>query len=136
MTRRIVPDLVSGKQVLAIVLPGATVSAAAKQMAERNIGAVIIAEEGHLLGVFSERDLTRRVVALGRDPRTTLVEEVMTSDLATIGPNDEHTRALDLMRRTGSQHLPVMDGERLVGILSIRDLYRALDRDLEAGVGV
>lgn len=131
MTRQIVPDLVSG-QTLTIVGPSATVSEAAKAMADRNIGAVIVAEEGHLLGIFTERDLTRRVVAAGRDPKTTLIETVMTSDLATVRPDDEDSRALALMRRTGCRHLPVMDGERIVGILSIRDLYSALEKDLEA----
>ena len=134
MTRHIVPDLVSG-QTLTIVRPSATVTEAAKAMADRNIGAVIVAEEGHLLGIFTERDLTRRVVSTGRDPKTTVIEEVMTSDLATVRPDDEAGRARDLMRRTGCRHLPVMDGERIVGMLSISDLYTALERDLEAQRG-
>jgi CBS domain-containing protein len=129
MSRHIVPDLVSG-QVLTILPPAATVEAAAKAMASRNIGAVIIADEGHLLGIFTERDLVRRVVALGRDARSTPLELVMTSDLATVSPDDEPERALDLMRRTGCRHLPVLDGERIVGVLSIRDLYAMLERDL------
>ncbi len=131
MTSHIVPDLVSG-QVLTIQPPQASVEDAAKAMSARNIGAVIVAEEGHLLGIFTERDLVRRVVALGLDPKTTRLDQVMTSDLATIRPDDEQSRAIDLMRRTGCRHLPVMEGERIVGVVSIRDVYAALERDLEA----
>ena len=130
MAHPIVPDLIAN-QILTILPPSASVEEAAKAMAQRNIGAVIIAEEGHLLGIFTERDLARRVVAVGRDPKATTLELVMTSDLATVRPDDQDDRARDLMRRTGCRHLPVMDGEHIVGILSIRDLYAALERDLE-----
>ena len=79
-----------------------------------------------------DAELVDPVVAAGLDPQATRIAEVMTSDLATVRPDDEADRALELMRRTGCRHLPVMDGERIVGMLSIRDLYSALDRDLAA----
>ena len=130
MTSRIVPDVISG-QTLGILPPSSTICEAAKLMASRRIGAVIIAQEGHLLGIVTERDIAYRVVAQGRNPSTTIIEEVMTSDLATVTPEEAPTRALNIMQRTGCRHLPVLDGEHIVGLLSIRDVYDALRADRE-----
>lgn len=130
MGRHIVPDIVHD-QVLTILTPGATVTDAALAMAERNIGAVLVAELGRLVGIVSERDIARRVVALGRDPRATRLAEVMTADPATVGPNELPGRALELMREIGCRHLPVLEGERIIGMLSIRDLYAAVHVELE-----
>ncbi len=134
MTRRVVPDVISG-QSLSILPPTSMVREAAKLMAERKIGAVIIAEEGRLVGIVTERDIAYRVVALDRDPRSTPIDAVMTSDLATIAPEEAPIEALRLMRRTGCRHLPVLDGERIVGMLSIRDLYASIQADLEQNLG-
>jgi len=130
MTRHIVPDLVFD-QVLTIVPPTCTVIEAAKAMAHRNIGAVIVAEHGMLSGIFSERDLAHRVVARGRDPEITQMRDVMTASPETVGPDDSPSQALTLMRKHGCRHLPVVDGARIVGMLSIRDLYAAIQQDLE-----
>ena len=130
MTRKIVPDLVRD-QTLTILAPGLPVREAAKAMADRNIGAVLVAEAGRLRGICTERDVAHRVVAKGRDPNLTTIADIMTADPATVGPDDTPTHALAMMRRIGCRHLPVMAGERIVGMLSIRDLYAAIHQDLE-----
>jgi CBS domain-containing protein len=103
----------------------ATVQEAAEFMATRNIGAVcVVDDDGKLLGVFSERDVLRRVVVQQRDPRGVKVGEV-TSDLRAVIKCDETPhQALERMELIGTRHLPVVDGERWVGMLSMRDLMR------------
>ena len=107
------------------VRPTTTVLEAAEFMAERNIGAVcVVAEDGKLLGVFSERDVMKRVVVQRRDPNLLKVGEV-TSDLRAVIRCDETPhQALERMELIGTRHLPVVDEERWVGMLSIRDLLR------------
>ncbi len=99
-----------------------TVLEVAKAMVDRNIGAVPVLREGLLIGIFSERDLMKRVVAEGRDPRVTLLFEVMTEDPLTVSPNEEPSTCMHLMRRHGFRHLPVCEGKELRGIISLRDL--------------
>ena len=103
----------------------ASVQEAAEFMAHRNIGAVCVLDDtGKLLGVFSERDLMKRIVVAGRDPHEVRVGEV-TSDLRAVIQCDETPhQALERMELIGTRHLPVVDGERWVGMLSIRDLLR------------
>ena len=103
----------------------ATVQQAAEFMASRNIGAVCVVDDtGKLLGVFSERDVLKRVVVQQRDPASVRVGDV-TSDLRAVIRCDETPRqALEAMERIGTRHLPVVDGERWVGMLSMRDLMR------------
>ena len=103
----------------------ASVQEAAEFMAERNIGAVcVLDDKGKLLGVFSERDVLNRVVVPRRDPAQLKVGEV-TSDLRAVIRCDETPhQALERMERIGTRHLPVVDEERWVGMLSIRDLLR------------
>jgi CBS domain-containing protein len=103
----------------------ATVQEAAEFMAARNIGALcVIDDAGKLLGVFSERDVLKRILVPGRDPHKVLVGEV-TSDLRAVIRCDETPhQALERMEMIGTRHLPVVDGDHWVGMLSIRDLLR------------
>jgi CBS domain-containing protein len=94
----------------------------AQAMVDRNIGAVPVLRDGILIGIFSERDLMRRVVVEGRDCRTTRVEEVMTEDPLTVSPDESLENCMLLMRRHGFRHLPVCDGKQLQGIVSLRDI--------------
>jgi len=104
-----------------------TVLAAARYMVERNIGAVPVLQRGELAGIFSERDIMKRVLAEGRDPKTTRVAEVMTRDPKVVAPGESLENCMLLMREHGFRHLPVCEGKRLVGLVSLRDL---LLRDL------
>ena len=101
---------------------GHSVLAVAQAMVERNIGAVPVLRDGALVGIFSERDLMKRVVVESRDPRTTRVEEVMTADPLTVSPDESLETCMFLMRRHGFRHLPVCDGKELRGIVSLRDI--------------
>ena len=91
-------------------------------MVDRNIGAVPVLRDGVLVGIFSERDLMKRVVVEGRDCRTTRVEEVMTGDPLTVSPDESLENCMLLMRRHGFRHLPVCEGKQLRGIVSLRDI--------------
>jgi len=103
----------------------ATAIDAAEFMAGRNIGAVCVLDEGdRLVGIFSERDLLKRVVVTGRDARQVPIREVMSEPRAVIACDDTPHEALERMEKVGSRHLPVMEGEKFVGMLSMRDIMR------------
>jgi len=99
-----------------------TVFDVAQAMVDRNIGAVPVLCDGLLVGIFSERDLMKRVVVEGRDSRTTRVDEVMTEDPLTVRPDESLENCMLLMRRHGFRHLPVCEGKHLRGIISLRDI--------------
>ncbi len=103
----------------------ATVQDAAEFMASRNVGAVCVVDEGgKLLGVFSERDVVKRVVLQKRNPAEVKVGDVTSELRAVIKCDETPHQALERMERVGTRHLPVVDGERWVGMLSMRDLMR------------
>lgn len=105
--------------------PSASVHDAAEFMAERNVGAVcVVDDEGKLLGVFSERDVVKRVVLQKADPSLIRVGDVTSELRAVIRCDETPHQALERMELIGTRHLPVMDGERWVGMLSMRDLMR------------
>ncbi len=121
--RRLVPDVVTDQQQL-LALPRATsVRTAAQAMRERHVGAVLVAADGRLEGIFTERDMVNRVVAEGRDPDQTTLAEVMTADPDTASPSDTAIAALRRMQDGGYRHLPVVDRGRLIGIVSRRDFH-------------
>ena len=120
-------DLMEQRNFLT-ALPETSVSNAARLMAERNVGAVMVVENEHLLGIFTERDAVFRVLALGRDPEATRLTDVMTPEPKTMGPEKTYGHALLLMQENGFRHVPVIEGGRPVGIVSSRN---ALDPDLE-----
>jgi CBS domain-containing protein len=103
----------------------ATVQEAAEFMASRNIGAVCIVDDGgKLLGVFSERDVVKRVVVQHRDPAVVKIGDVLSELRAVINCDETPHQALERMELIGTRHLPVVDGDRWVGMLSMRDLMR------------
>ena len=101
---------------------GHTVLETVRAMVDRNIGAVPVIHAGELVGIFSERDLMRRVVAEGRDPRATCMAEVMTEDPLAVGTGEDLETCMALMRRHGFRHLPVCHEGQLVGMVSLRDI--------------
>jgi len=101
---------------------GQSVFDVAEAMVDRNIGAVPVLRDGLLVGIFSERDLMKRVVVEGRDPRTTRVEDVMTDDPLTVSPDESIETCMVLMRRHGFRHLPICEGKQLRGVVSLRDI--------------
>ena len=108
-----------------LVSPAATVREAVRVMNAHGVGALVVMERGKLAGIFSERDVLKRVVDPGRDPETALVREVMTPEVITVDPQMPLADAMSLMTRRRIRHLPVVDrhGE-LAGLVSIGDLMR------------
>lgn len=130
MHRKVVPDIVRDQKIE--LLPrSTTIREAARNMAERHIGAVLIGQGGQLEGIFTERDLLMRVVAKSVDPDKTSLEQVMTPNPDTVGPGDLAALALERMRASGYRHVPVVDAGKVVGIVSLRDLYAAAKSELE-----
>lgn len=122
MLRRIIPDVIRGQQVLC--LDGqSTARRAAKLMRENNVGAVLIVEDDALKGILTVNDLTYRVIAEGRDPDETLLNEIMTPDPDTVGSDSTAIEALRLMQDGDYRHLPVVDGGRILGLVSRRDFH-------------
>ena len=112
---------------LLTVEAGVPVVAVARRMADRNVGAVLVLEEGRLAGIMTERDLLRAVARGLRDDA--VVGECMTADPDTIAPDDTIEHAAVLMIHGGYRHLPVVDGDAVVGVLSIRDLVQVVVED-------
>jgi len=108
--------------------PDMAVSEAAKLMASKNTGAVLVIDNEHLLGIFTERDAVFRVLAKGRDACATPLRMVMTPNPATLTPSESYGHALLLMQERGFRHVPVVEGDHVVGIVSARN---AMDPDLE-----
>jgi len=114
-------DLVKDRRVYSIDANN-TVLEAARFMMEHNIGALPVLRNGELAGIFSERDIMNRVVAVGRMPGTTKVSEVMTPNPKAVGVEETVENGLFLMREFGFRHLPITDGKQLKGLISLRDL--------------
>jgi CBS domain-containing protein len=93
-------------------------------MTRAHIGAIPILVEDRLIGIFSERDLMTRVVVAGRDPHTTLVSEVMTTEVETASLEEHVDFCVEKMKRVGCRHLPVIVDGKIVGVVSMRDLLR------------
>ena len=108
--------------------PDTTVSEAAKLMASRNVGAIVVVDDGRLVGIFTERDVVFRVVAQGRDVQGTKVADAMTKSPLTVDPNRTFGHALLIMHENGFRHVPVIENGKPIGIVSARN---ALDPDME-----
>jgi CBS domain-containing protein len=113
--RRLGPDLVAARA-------DETVCDAARRMAENKCGSILIMDRERLLGIFTERDLLVRVVATGRNPAETRLDEVMTTDIETIDGDESIEEAIRRMDEGAFRHLPVVDSERVLGVLSVRDI--------------
>ncbi len=119
---------VMDKKKILTASPDTTVSQASELMAARNVGAIMVVEHLHLVGIFTERDAVFRVIARGLEPRTTRLAEVMTAEPLTVGPDKPFGFALLMMHENGFRHVPVIENGKPVGIVSSRN---ALDPDLE-----
>ena len=122
MLRRIIPHVIRGQQV--VYLGGqATVRQAAKVMRKHKVGAVLIIEDEALKGILTVNDMTYRVIAEGLDPDKTLLGEVMTPDPDTVSSNATAIDALRLMQDGDYRHLPIVDGGRVLGLVSRLDIH-------------
>jgi CBS domain-containing protein len=112
--------------------PSATVVDAAKVMASEDVGSVPVVKDGRLAGVVTDRDIVVRVLAESRDPNSTTVGEIASSDLETVSPDDDLNTALRKMASSKVRRLPVVDGDELVGIVAQADVARQ-GNDSETG---
>lgn len=130
-----IAEILNGKgHEVFTVSPDSTVYDAIGQLAQRNIGALLVMEGGDLIGVFSERDYTRKVALQGRHSRETLVREIITGRLVTVRPSATVPECLRLMTENRIRHLPVVDGEKVVGVVSIGDLVNWIMRAQRATI--
>jgi len=111
-----------------VTLPrSASISEAAKRMRDDDIGDVIVMDDGDMCGLVTDRDIVVRAVAEGADPQFTKVDEICTHELVTVGPDDSLQQTVRLMRERAVRRVPVVDGGRPVGIVSLGDLAIELD---------
>ena len=120
--------LEKGSDVIA-VSDTETVHHAAEKMIEANVGCVIVETDDKVIGIFTERDLLRRVVGCGKNTDATLVSEVMTSPVSSCKPSDDVGECFKTLTASKFRHLLVMDNEEPVGIISLRDVALVLHRD-------
>ena len=113
------------------VPPDARVFDALKLMAEKNVGALVVAEGGRLAGIISERDYARKVILLGKSSHDIPVREIMTGKVVTVQPGQTVEDCMALMTEKRIRHLPVTEGEQLIGILSIGDLVKEVIAEQE-----
>jgi CBS domain-containing protein len=111
------------------VAPQDSVYSAVALMAEKGIGAVLVLDNGKIAGVMSERDYARKVILQDRSSKTTQVREIMTTRVVTGRPSQTVQEGMALMTDKRIRHLPIMDGERLLGVISIGDLVKAIIAD-------
>jgi len=114
-----------GSQVFDIN-PDNTVFEAIEKMADKNIGALVVVEDGKLAGIITERDYRNKVILKGRTSKTTKVREIMSSDLITVEPSDSVETCMALMTDRKFRHLPVLEEGKLCGVISIGDLVKSV----------
>ena len=127
----IVAQVIKNKAVQSIftISPNATVLEAIKIMADKGVGALVVAEDEKVVGIFSERDYTRKIALMERTSESTLVSDIMTSKVISVSLNHTVEECLQLMTDRHLRHLPVLDQEKLVGFISIGDLVKAAMED-------
>lgn len=111
--------------------PDASVYEALQLLAEKNIGALMVLQDGELAGVVSERDYARKVILRGKTSMKTPIKEIMTEEVITVGIGSTVEEAMALMADKRIRHLPVVEGEMIVGVVSIGDLVKAIMADQE-----
>jgi signal-transduction protein with cAMP-binding, CBS, and nucleotidyltransferase domain len=102
--------------------PQDSVFDALKRLADHNVGAMVVLDGTKLVGIFSERDYTRKIALAGRSSKDTLVKDIMTADVLTVAPKTMTNDCMVLMSQKKIRHLPVMDGGKVLGMISIRDI--------------
>jgi len=119
-----------GSQIYAIA-PDARVFDALKLMAEKNVGALVVTEGGRLAGIMSERDYARKVILLSKSSHDIAVREIMTAKVITVQPGQTVEQCMALMTEKRIRHLPVTEGEKFIGVLSIGDLVKEVISEQE-----
>jgi CBS domain-containing protein len=111
--------------------PDVSVFDALQTLASHNVGALMVQDGGKLVGVFSERDYTRKIALAGKSSKDTKVSEIMTANVISVAPTVRTRDCLALMSQKGIRHLPVVDGDKVLGMISIRDIMNDIIADHE-----
>jgi CBS domain-containing protein len=117
------------EQTVHTIGPDDTVFEALKRMAEKSIGALVVVERGTVVGIVTERDYARKVILMSRTSRETPVRDIMTSAVMYVRPEQTSDECMALMTENRLRHLPVIDGGRMVGLVSIGDLVKDIISD-------
>lgn len=125
-----ISSVIEGR-ILYTVPSSATARQAAQYLEGKEVGAVAVVDDGVLVGILSERDLVQRIIAGSGDADATKVADIMTRDPITVQASNTLSDALDELRDRKFRHLPVMEGDTLVGMISVRDLFAAMKTELE-----
>jgi len=111
-----------------------TIQEAARNMRDRDIGSILVTDgAGMLCGIVTDRDIVVRGLAMGKDPNSTMLREVCSEAVASVSPSEDVDNCINLMRKKGIRRIPVMDGDKPVGIVSLGDLAIARDRNSALG---
>jgi len=122
-----VKDLLSSKgRSVYSIKPDATVYDALKLMAEKEIGALVVLDGEKMVGILSERDYARKVILSGKSSEETLVREIMSPDVMYVGPDEKVKKCLSIMTKKHFRHLPVLEEDKVIGVLSIGDVKSKL----------
>jgi CBS domain-containing protein len=113
------------------VVPDTTVYEALQEMADRDIGALLVMDGDNLVGIFSERDYARKLVLVGKSSMDTPVQDVMTQDVICISPQDDVIDCMEIFTDKRFRHLPVKENNRIIGVISIGDVVKAIISDQE-----
>jgi CBS domain-containing protein len=111
------------------VAPGDSVIDAIRLMAEKGVGAVLVVEGAQLVGIVSERDYARKIVLHGRSSSDTSVRDIMTAEVVTVGPQHTVEHCMQVVTEHRIRHLPVVEGDEVIGVISIGDLVKAVIED-------
>lgn len=121
---------IKGDEVFSIA-PDAKVIEALRLMAQKDVGALIVMERGHIVGIISERDYARKVILQGRSSEDVPVRDIMTAEVVKVEPGASVEECMALVTQRRIRHLPVCEGERLIGVVSIGDLVKEVIADQE-----
>lgn len=111
-----------------------TVYDALQEMADKNVGALMVVDGDNLVGVFSERDYARKIILHGKASKDTLVKEIMSPEVFCVGPDQTIGRCMEIMTEKRVRHLPVLDNGRLAGVISIGDVVKAIISEQEFAI--
>lgn len=108
------------------ISPDATVYEALNRMADKNVGALLVLELEQIVGLISERDYARKTILMGRFSKETAVKEIMTTNVITVGPGEDLEKCMELFTDKHVRHLPVIEDEKIIGIISIGDVVKGV----------
>ena len=131
---RPVRELLNTQDPLWSLKPTDSVFDALQTLSDHDVGALVVLDQGKLIGILSERDYTRKIALAGKSSKETLVRDIMTAKVLTVEANTRAEDCMALMSQKKIRHLPVVDGDKVLGMISIRDLLDEIITDQEATI--